>query len=621
MSSAAGGADRARPERSSWLPAAVLALGAAAGLLLIAAYQLRERLLVQSTALIHSASEIRRDVAVSHLWLEEYLSGDTVDFQEVLGSLDHADGLAEALLQGGPAGRPRIRIKPIQDAELRRRAAEVQKQIAALRKAARARQEGWRRGEDMGIGSALDEQYDQMFRDLEKGAETLEQGAESRLAADESRARVAFGVLLLGWGAVVVTAAHGLRSRERRQRQAEEALRRSEAQLLQAQKLEAVGRLAGGLAHDINNYITAMTSQCELVQMQAPAGEKGEKISQKMDLVIATGGKVTALIRRLLAFSRQQPVQPEVVDLNGIIEGMRPMLVGLAGELIQLEVLPGQGLWPVEIDPSQVEQVIVNLLVNAREASPDGGLVMLETANCRLDAAALAGNPTARPGDYVLIALSDCGVGIRPEIRDRLFEPFFTTKEGSGARGLGLASVYGIARQNGGHVTVYSEAGQGTTFKVYLPRSAAAVEPGEPAGVEEERREAQGGSETILLVDDNEELRLSARAVLEAIGYRVLAAAGGQEALAVLDRAGGKVDLAICDVVMPGLSGNELVESLRQRDAGLPILFISGYTDKVVLRQGLLAGEVEFLEKPFSVNLLAARVRALLDRRSVAAIP
>jgi signal transduction histidine kinase len=414
-------------------------------------------------------------VAVSHLWLEEYLSGDDVDFAEVLGSLDHAGALADALLSGGMAGRPRIRVEPIEDAGLRRRAEEVRTRVAALRQAAKRRQDGWKRGENMGIGSPVDELYDQMFRELESGAEELERVAEVRLALDESRARLAFGILLLGWGAVVVVATRGLRSRERRQRQAEEALRRSEAQLLQAQKLEAVGRLAGGLVHDINNYITAMTSQCELVQMKAPPGEAGARIVEKMDMVIAAGGKVTALIRRLLAFSRQQPVQPEVVDLNAIIEGMRAMLAGLAG-VVELAILPGEDLWPVEVDPSQVEQVLVNLLVNAREASPDGGLVMLETANCRLDAAALAGNPalqTLRPGDYVMIALSDRGVGIPPEIQDKLFEPFFTTKEGSGARGLGLASVYGIARQNGGHVTVYSETGRGTTFKVYLPRSAA----------------------------------------------------------------------------------------------------------------------------------------------------
>jgi len=569
---------------------------------------------VQSVAVIHTASEIRRDVAVSHLWLEEYLSGDSVDFRDVLSSLDHAGSLADALLSGGLAGRPRIHVAPIEDAELRRRAEEVRTRIAALRQAAQSRQAGWRRGEDMGIGSPVDELYDQMFRELESGAEELERVAEVRLALDESRARLAFGILLLGWGAVVVVAARGLRSRELRQRQAEEALRHSEAQLLQAQKLEAVGRLAGGLAHDINNYITAMTSQCELVQMKAPPGEAGARIVEKMDMVIAAGGKVTALIRRLLTFSRQQPVLPEVVDLNAIIEGMRAMLAGLAGGLVDLEILPGAELWPVEIDPSQVEQVLVNLLVNAREASPDGGLVMLETANCRLDAAALAGNPTVRPGDYVMTALSDRGVGIPPEIQDKLFEPFFTTKEG-GARGLGLASVYGIARQNGGHVTVYSETGQGTTFKVYLPRSAApAGSVGLPVPEDARRPAAQGGGEMILLVDDNEELRLSARAVLEAIGYRVLPAASGEEALAILERVEETVDLAICDVVMPGLSGSDLVERLRERSSGLRVLFISGYTDNVVLRHRLVAGDFELLEKPFSVNRLAARVRALLDR-------
>ena len=307
-----------------------------------------------------------------------------------------------------------------------------------------------------------------------------------------------------------------------------------------------------------------------------------------------------------------------MVDLDGIIEGLRPMLSSLAGGAVRLEVVPGEGLWRVEVDPAQVEQVVINLVINATEASPDGGTVTVEAANCRLGAEIVRENPTARPGDYVMIAVSDRGAGIPAEIRDRIFEPFFTTKSG-GARGLGLATVYGIARQNGGHVTVYSEAGRGTTFKVYFPRThepGAAMAPatretaGEPAA-------ARGTGEAILLIDDNDELRSSTRAVLEAMGYRVAAAAGGEEAMALVERMeeeDGRFDLVISDVVMPGLSGREVVARLRERDPGLRVLFISGYTDRAVLRHGLLDGDFDFLEKPFSLNGLAARVREILER-------
>ncbi len=588
----------------SRLPLVVLALGAAAALLLVATYQLRERLVAESSAVIRAAGEIRRDVAVSHLWLEERLSGDVVDRKELWGRLDHARSLA-----GGLAAAARM------DPPLRAQAEEVRGFLDQLRSVARQRLEGMRHGEglaDVGIGSPLDERYDQLFRELDASAAVLERMSEERLATASSRARVAFLVLWIGWLAVVGVAAWGLHSRERRRRAAEEALRQSEAQLLQAQKLEAVGRLAGGLAHDINNYIAAITSQCELVKMQvAPE----DRIAGKMDMVLSTAGKVTALIRRLLAFSRQQPVQPEVVDLDEIIEGLRPMLSSLAGDAIRLEVLPGEGLWRVEVDPAQVEQVVINLLINAREASPEEGTVTLETANCRLGAEVVRENPTARPGDYVMIAVSDRGAGIPAEIRDRIFEPFFTTKAG-GARGLGLATVYGIARQNGGHVTVYSEAGRGTTFKVYLPRT---LEPGSAAApAAGDSAVARGAGETILLIDDNDELRSSTRAVLEAMGYRVIAAAGGEEALAAveeMEQEDGRFDLVISDVVMPGLSGREVVARLRERDPGLRVLFISGYTDNAVLRHGLLDGDFDFLEKPFSLSGLATRVREILERR------
>ena len=395
-------------------------------------------------------------------------------------------------------------------------------------------------------------------------------------------------------------------SRERHRRAAEEALRRSEAQLLQAQKMDAVGRLAGGLAHDVKNYVNAITSQCELVMMSA---KPGDRVAEKMELVIATAGKITALIRRLLAFSKQQPVAPQVVDLNEVVEGLRGMIHRLIGEDLPLETFLAADLWRTRVDPTQVEQIVVNLLVNAREASPRGGKVTIETANATLGPDYQQTHPAVKPGDYVLLAFSDSGTGIPPEIRDRIFEPFFTTKEGTEARGLGLATVYGIAQQNGGHLTVYSEVGQGTTFRIYLPRTRDTSEPRTPTPA---ALRPLGGGETLLLVEDNDELRSATQGVLEALGYRVTTAANGPEALAALERLDGRIDLVICGVVMPALSGPEVVERLRARRPEILAILMSGYTDNVVVRHGIVEGDYDFLEKPFSTDRLAAKIRAAL---------
>ena len=589
------------------MPGAILALGILATVLWIGTDVLRSRLAAQGIARIRAASEIRVAVTTSHLWLEEYVGGDRANVEEVWNNLDRAHDLALALLNGGPAGRGTVFLEPLEDAARRRQAEGLRGRIQEFRRSARRRLEGHARGGNTGIGSPSDTEFDRAFGQLSREAQAMELAVERQMERDEARARILLGTLLAGWLALIAVSTAGMWSRERHRRLAEAALRRSEAQFLQAQKMEAVGRLAGGLAHDINNYVTAITSQCELVRMKAEP-----RTAQKMDMVISTAGKITALIRRLLAFSKQQPVDPQVIDLNEVVEGLRGMIRRLVGEDLQFETFLAGHLWPARIDPSQVEQIIVNLLVNAREASPRGGKVTIETANVVLDREYLKNNPLVKPGEYLLLAVSDSGTGMPPEVRDRVFEPFFTTKEGTEARGLGLATVYGIVQQNGGHVAVYSEVGQGTTFRIYLPRSgeerSAPVPP-----LRSTEMPLEGGAETILLVEDNDELRGAARGILEALGYSVAAAANGAEALATFERIGGLVDLVICDVVMPGMSGQEIVERIRAKSPGTRVLFMSGYTDNVVVRHGILEGEFEFLEKPFSADRLAAKIRQVLE--------
>jgi signal transduction histidine kinase/ActR/RegA family two-component response regulator len=587
------------------MPGAILALGVISVILWLGTDLTRSRVTAQEVALIRAAAEVRVAVAVAHLWLEEYVSGDTGgNLEQVWRDLDRAESMARSMLEGGGSGPAGTELQPLESPELRRGAEALLDHIVSLRRSARLRQEGLARGEDTGIGSPSDAEFDRLFSRLSREAQELEKAVERQMAIDQRRMSLLLGTLLLGWMTLIGTAAAGLWNRERQRRMAEAALRHSEAQLLQAQKMEAVGRLAGGLAHDINNYVTAITSQCELVRMKAEP-----RVAEKMDMVIATAGKITSLVRRLLAFSRQQPMAVRVIGLNEVVEGLGGMMKRLLGEDVELRTYLAPNLWPVRMDPGQVEQVVVNFVVNAREAMPRGGKITIETANVSLDEEYLRSNPTVKPGEYVLMAVSDSGSGIPPEIRDRIFEPFFTTKEGTEARGLGLSSVYGIVKQNGGHVAVYSEVGKGTTFRVYLPRSSEAVASAPalaPAAA------PSRGAESVLLIEDNDELRGATRGLLEVLGYQVFAAANGAEALDLFDRLGGRVDLVVCDVVMPGMSGPEVVERLRARKPDLRALFMSGYTDNVVVRHGILEGELEFLEKPFSAERLAAKVREVL---------
>ena len=391
------------------------------------------------------------------------------------------------------------------------------------------------------------------------------------------------------------------------QRAAEEALLRSEEQLRQAQKMEAVGQLAGGIAHDFNNLLTAILSYCDLVLDEV---RQGDPLRADVEQIRQAGQRAAGLTRQLLAFSRRQVLQPKVLSLNTVVDGTEGMLRRLVGADIVLDFTCDPGLWYVLADPNQLEQVLVNLVVNARDAMPQGGRIGVTTSNRELKADSPGRPNGVRPGAYVALEVSDSGMGIDPAMHARVFEPFYTTKEPGKGTGLGLSTVYGIIQQSGGHVTVNSAPGRGATFTVLLPRHLG----GEPAAASKvDRRRLPGGTETLLLVEDEAAVRSSARRLLERQGYHVLEARHGADALRIVEETGRPIDLVVTDLVMPEMGGKELAERLRAHRPGLKVLFMSGYTEKAIAAGGVMPPNTGFVEKPFTVEQLMRRLREILD--------
>ncbi|MEX2157623.1 MAG: response regulator [Gemmatimonadales bacterium] len=384
--------------------------------------------------------------------------------------------------------------------------------------------------------------------------------------------------------------------------------RRTEEQLRQAQKMEAVGRLAGGIAHDFNNVLTAVFGYVDLLYEQAP-----EESSTREDLreIRKAAERAAGLTRQLLAFSRQQVMEPMVLSPNDLVQDLHKMLERLIGEDVELRLVLGQDVGNIRVDPSQVQQVLVNLVVNARDAMPSGGRLVMETANAELSELYANSHLSVVPGRYVMLAVSDTGVGMNAETQARLFEPFFTTKERGKGTGLGLSTTYGIVKQSGGYVWVYSEPGRGTTFKVYFPRVDAPIEEA-PAS---SRPESVAGTETILLAEDDATLRPLTKTVLERLGYVVLEAENGEQALAKAATYQGRIHLLIADVVMPGGSGRDLARRLAASQPDTKVLYVSGYTDDAIVQHGMLEAGLHFLQKPFTPAGLAAKVRGVLDAR------
>jgi PAS domain S-box-containing protein len=404
-------------------------------------------------------------------------------------------------------------------------------------------------------------------------------------------------------------------------KRSERALHQSEEQLRQAQKMDAVGKLAGGIAHDFNNLLMVIRGDSDLMLRRLAAGHP---LRQNAEGIREAADQAATLTRQLLAFSRKQVVAPRLVDLNGIVASIHAMLQRLLGETINLVTVTAPDLGGVKADPGQMEQMILNLCVNARDAMPDGGRLTVRTANVELDEAAARRWSDAKPGAYVMLEVSDTGGGMDADTRSHLFEPFFTTKEQGKGTGLGLSTVYGTVKQSGGHISVESEPGHGSSFCVYLPRVAAPAglppdprrtgeSPAAPAGTPGEARLAAGRGETILLVEDAQRVRAVVREILEMSGYAVLEARHGAEALEVSHQTAGPIHLLVTDVVMPQMSGRELAQRLATLRPDLKVLYMSGYTDDAIVRHGVLAAGIAFLSKPFTPDALALKVREVLD--------
>ncbi|MBU0944824.1 MAG: response regulator [Proteobacteria bacterium] len=391
--------------------------------------------------------------------------------------------------------------------------------------------------------------------------------------------------------------------------QAEEEKAMLMEQLLQAQKMESIGRLAGGVAHDFNNILSAINGYAEICLLKM---EEDNPFREKIRIILESGKRATRLTQQLLAFSRKQIIKPELLDLNRAIDDTRKMLERLLGEDIEIKIIQDEALWPVKADRSQLEQVVLNLTINARDAMPLGGNLTIETANIMLEKKSVKDHYIISHGDHVMLTISDTGQGMSRETREHIFEPFFTTKEQDKGTGLGLATVYGIIKQNSGEIMVYSEQGRGSTFKIYLPRAEEVIETQETGPIDENTG-VNRGTETILLVEDDEIVRRMSVDILTGLGYTVLDAENGENALLLYSHYQSNIDLLLTDVVMPKMSGTKLASTVKAQWPKTKVLFMSGYTENAIINYGVTTDHINFIHKPFSPQSLSRAVRTVLD--------
>lgn len=382
-----------------------------------------------------------------------------------------------------------------------------------------------------------------------------------------------------------------------------------QSQLLQAQKMESVGRLAGGVAHDYNNMLSVIIGYA---QFGMDKTDPEDELRADLQEILTAAERSADITRQLLAFARKQTINPKALDLNETVESMFKMIRRLIGEDIDLSWKPGPAVWPVKMDPSQLDQILVNLCINARDAISDVGRITIETHNVRFDEAYCANHAGFVPGEYVLLAVSDDGRGMDKETLDKIFEPFYTTKEIGKGTGLGLSVIYGIIKQNKGFINVYSEPEKGTTFQLYFSRHADDASPIETVGVGPEKTPV-GSGETVMIVEDEASILKLAKRILIPLTYNVLTATSPNEALVLAKEHGGDIHLLIADVVLPGMNGRDLAEKLQAEYPKLKVLFMSGYTSDVIVHHGVLDADVQFIQKPFSKTNFAIKVRKALN--------
>jgi PAS domain S-box-containing protein len=385
-------------------------------------------------------------------------------------------------------------------------------------------------------------------------------------------------------------------------------MKQLEEQFRHSQKMEAIGRLAGGVAHDFNNLLTVISCCSESLLSEVPSGDPARDLITEIK---KSGERAAALTRQLLAFSRRQILEPKVLDLNAVVDDCETMLERLVGEDVDLVAVLAPALGRVKTDPGQIEQVLMNLVVNARDAMTEGGKITIETANIVLDQTYCRSHAEVKPGRYVMLAVSDTGCGMDELTKTHIFEPFFTTKELGKGTGLGLAMVYGFIKQSGGHINVYSEPGLGSSFKMYLPEVEATSTPWASSS---ETEKMPQGDETILLAEDDSAVRSLTRRVLQSCGYTVLEAAHGVKGLRLAEQHPGTIHLLVTDVVMPEMCGRQLADRVQALKPGIKVLCLSGYTADAVVRHGVLESEIAFLQKPFTPGTLARKVREVLDQ-------
>jgi signal transduction histidine kinase len=571
----------------------VLLFGTLSVVLLLVSDQVRQQRVLTDLENLRQIADLRTEVALTHLWLEEYVSGDSaVEPAHIARHLEAAQHFYLAL-DGGLA---ETGSAILQEEDLVR----LHSSLEEFRNLAIERRQGYEKRLSVGIGSLIDSQYDAVFEELLGSATGVEDALAAEARRHRERSRRLFLGIVAGWSFLVLLAVVASWSRERQRLQVEEVLEESRYRLLESQKMDAVGRLAGGLAHDINNYLAAIRGHTELVLLKPP---EAERLRHKMRAVLRTVEKATQLLDRLLTFSRRRAPRLETVHLNELVLGLDKMLRPSLGETIRLELDLAEDLWWVAVDPGQVEQALVNLVMNARNAMPGGGTLQILTVN-------EAGEDPA--GDRVRLTVSDQGCGIPEEALGKIFEPFWTTRKDQGGSGLGLAVVYGVVHQCGGRIDVASEVGVGTTFDLYLPRTTAP--PPEAAAPSE--GEELGGDATLLLVDDNAEFRAATASLLEGLGYQVVTAPDAERALATFRDLDHDVDVVLSDLVMPGMDGRELVERLRREKADLQVIFLSGHGEEVLRAHGLAVGDQHLAKGELTAARLDGLLRQMLEAPS-----